>query len=61
MMKPVRNYSRLREKIMAGLADATEKLIKEHIATNRPLIVSRNGKIEEVDAREYLPLIRRAD
>jgi hypothetical protein len=46
---------------MAGLADATEKLIKEHIATNRPLIVSRNGKIEEVDAREYLPLIRRAD
>jgi hypothetical protein len=46
---------------MAAMDEVHEKLINEYIAANRRLVVSRNGKIEEVDPREYLPKIRRVN
>jgi hypothetical protein len=40
----------LRERIIAGVAKAHEKLIREYRASNEKIIISRNGKIERISA-----------
>jgi len=41
-----------RERIIRGLEKAYEKLIRFKKEKNSPLIVSKNGKIVELDANE---------
>jgi len=38
----------LLEKIMAGVHASMDKLIKERMAMNRPMIVLRKGKIQKI-------------
>ena len=42
----------IRNKVLRGFRKAIKKLIKEKILKNEKMIISRNGKIEEINPNE---------
>jgi hypothetical protein len=42
------NYNNLREKILAAFTASSDKLIRERMKTNRPLILTRDGKTQKI-------------
>jgi hypothetical protein len=51
-MNSKEHYREMREKILAAMSSAEDKLIAEGIRTDEPLVVSQNGEVELVPARE---------
>ncbi|MFH1052578.1 MAG: hypothetical protein V1779_16790 [bacterium] len=45
-------HNEIRNKVLRGFRRAIKKLIKEKIQKNEKMIISRNGKIEEVNPNE---------
>jgi len=42
------DYSSLRKKILAAFTASSDKLIRERMKINRPLILTRDGKTQKV-------------
>ncbi|OQX79455.1 MAG: hypothetical protein B6D64_04845 [Bacteroidetes bacterium 4484_276] len=54
-MKTKKQIQEIREKIIKGLEEAYKSLVEYKKQKNSPLIISRDGKIVEVDPNEILP------
>jgi hypothetical protein len=53
------NISTLSQKVLLGLQIAISKLVKEKAAMNDTLVISVNGEIKHVPAKDLLPLIEK--
>ncbi|MFH1051494.1 MAG: hypothetical protein V1779_11265 [bacterium] len=47
-----KEYKDIRNKILKGFKKAIKKMISEKALKNEKVIISRNGKIEELSAKE---------
>ena len=46
---------RLSGKIMQGMAEASRKLVEESAASGRSLVISEDGEVKKVPAKDLLP------
>jgi hypothetical protein len=47
----------LSDKIIQGMTEASRKLVEESAATGRSLVISENGEVKKVPAKELLPRV----
>ena len=47
----------LSDKIMRGMTEASRKLVQESAASGRSLIISEDGEVKRVPARDLLPRV----
>lgn len=50
-------FDDLSEKILQGMAEASRKLVEESAAAGRSLVISENGEVKKVPAKELLPKV----
>jgi hypothetical protein len=46
------------KKILKGMNDATRKLVEESAAAGESLVISVNGEVRKVPAKDLLPQVR---
>lgn len=51
----------LSEKILKGMKEASRKLVEESAANGRSLVISVNGEIKKVPAKDLLPRVSAKD
>lgn len=49
--------TRLFKKILQGMNDATRKLVEENAASGSSLIISENGQVKKIPAKDLLPRV----
>lgn len=54
-MKTEKQIQEIREKIIKGLEETYKSLVEYKKQKNSPLIISRDGKVVEVNPKEILP------
>ena len=54
-MKTKKQIQEIREKIIKGLEETYKSLVEYKKQKNSPLIISRDGKVVEVNPNEILP------
>ncbi len=47
----------LSDKIMQGMAKASRKLVEKSAANGRSLVISENGEVKKVPAKDLLPRV----
>jgi hypothetical protein len=47
----------LSDKIMQGMAEASRKLVEKSAADGRSLVISENGEVKKVPAKDLLPRV----
>ena len=50
-------FDELSDKILEGMAEASRKLVEESAITGRSLVISENGEVKRVPAKELLPKV----
>jgi len=50
-------FDELSDKILEGMAEASRKLVEESAITRRSLVISENGEVKRVPAKELLPKV----
>lgn len=50
-------FDELTEKILQGMAEASRKLVEESAVAGRSLVISENGEVKKVPAKDLLPLV----
>ncbi len=49
----------LSDKILKGMAEASRKLVEESAANGRSLVISEDGEVKKVPAKDLLPRVAR--
>jgi hypothetical protein len=47
----------LSDKIMKGMTEASRKLVEKSAASGRSLVISENGEVKKIPAKELLPRV----
>lgn len=47
----------LSDKILKGMAEASRKLVEESAANGRSLVISEDGEVKKVPAKDLLPRV----
>ena len=47
----------LSDKILQGMTEASRKLVEKSAANGRSLVISENGEVKKVPAKELLPRV----
>jgi len=50
-------FDELSDKILEGMAEASRKLVEESAIVGRSLVISENGEVKKVPAKELLPKV----
>ena len=50
-------FDELSDKILKGMTEASRKLVEESAAAGRSLVISENGEVKNVPAKELLPRV----
>jgi hypothetical protein len=58
MVKSKHDLSELTRKVLEGVTEANRKLVEESAAAGRSLVVSVNGEIKKVPAKELLAQLK---
>lgn len=48
---------RLSDKIMQGMTEASRKLVEKSAASGRSLVISEDGEVKKVPAKDLLPRV----
>jgi hypothetical protein len=50
-------FDELSDKILQGMAEASRKLVEESALAGRSLVISENGEVKKVPAKDLLPKV----